>query len=120
MSNFIRNHLANLKQQSTPQAPAPRHVQKFTGRDKVNKSRLPSTSDFYLQFDINIKGSRGWQMVKCPFHDDKHASMGVNREHGGFKCHACGASGDTIGFYMQWYGANFTDTCRTLQLIEAT
>lgn len=118
MTNFIHSHLLRLKQQSSPQAPTQQRAHKSTGRGKVNKSRLPNTSDFYRQFDITIKCGRGWQMVKCPFHEDKHASMGVNREHGGYKCHACGASGDAIGFYMQWHSASFIDACRALRLIE--
>ena len=114
MTNFIRNHLSALKQESvSTRRPTPK-----AERGQVNKSRLLSPSDFYRQFDITLKGGQGWQMVKCPFHDDKHASMGVNREHGGYKCHACGASGDAIGFYMQWHSVSFIDACRALQLIE--
>lgn len=38
----------------------------------------------------------------CPFHDDKHPnSFRINAEHGGYKCHACGASGDMIRFVME-------------------
>ncbi|WP_169393401.1 MULTISPECIES: CHC2 zinc finger domain-containing protein [Psychrobacter] len=114
MTDFIRNHLSTLKQSSV----STKRAIKKVGRGKVNKSRLPSPSDFYRQFNITLKGGCGWQMVKCPFHDDNHASMGVNHEHGGYKCHACGASGDAIGFYMQWHNASFIDACRALQLIE--
>lgn len=117
MSHFIRNHLSSLKQQSQSAQTAQPHT-KAAKRGQVNKSRLPNPSDFYRQFNIEIKSGCGWQMVKCPFHDDKHASMGVNREHGGYKCHACGASGDAIGFYMQWHSASFMDACRALRLIE--
>ena len=114
MTDFIRSHLSKLNQ-----------VKQTIGRPKqagkrgvVNKSRLAEPSTFYSQFDITVKGGSGWQMVKCHFHDDTHASMGVNREHGGYKCHACGASGDRIGFYMQWHSVSFIDACRALQLIE--
>ncbi|AMT96569.1 MULTISPECIES: CHC2 zinc finger domain-containing protein [Psychrobacter] len=113
MTDFIRNHL-KLKQQA---ATTKRSTHKAK-RGTVNKSRLPNPSDFYRQFDITVKGGSGWQMVKCPFHDDTHASMGVNREHGGYRCHACGACGDCIGFYMQWYSVSFIDACQSLQLIE--
>ena len=113
MTNFIRNHL-KLKQQSA----ATKRSSYKAKRGMVNKSRLPSPSDFYRQFDITLKGGSGWQMVKCPFHDDTHASMGVHREHGGYKCHACGACGDRIGFYMQWHNTTFIEACKALQLIE--
>lgn len=34
-------------------------------------------------------------MVCCPFHNDKHPSMKVDK---GFYCFACGAKGDVIHF----------------------
>jgi DNA primase len=37
-------------------------------------------------------------MLNCPFHDDKKASLQVNLEKHFYKCHACGAKGDQI----QW------------------
>ena len=114
MSDFIRKHLSKVKSQA---ATVNRTTHKAK-RGTVNKSRLAEPSTFYSQFDITLKGGSGWQLVKCAFHDDTHASMGVNREHGGYKCHACGASGDRVGFYMQWHSISFIDACRALQLIE--
>lgn len=113
MTDFIRSHLSQIKQ-------ADRRPKQSIKRGAVNKSRLAEPSVFYRQFDITLKSGSGWQMVKCPFHDDTHASMGVNREHGGYKCHACGATGDRIGFYMQWHSVSFIDACRALRLIEGT
>jgi DNA primase len=37
-------------------------------------------------------------MLLCPFHEDKTASLQVNLEKHFYKCHACGAKGDQI----QW------------------
>jgi DNA primase len=37
-------------------------------------------------------------MLNCPFHEDKTASLQVNLEKDYYKCHACGAKGDQI----QW------------------
>jgi DNA primase len=37
-------------------------------------------------------------MLRCPFHDDKTASLQVNLAKNYYKCHACGAKGDQI----QW------------------
>lgn len=37
------------------------------------QSRLPTPHALYGRFGITLKGN-GWQMVRCPFHDDKHAS----------------------------------------------
>lgn len=40
-------------------------------------------------------------MVCCPFHNDKHPSMKVDK---GFYCFACGASGDVIHFVERMHG----------------
>jgi DNA primase len=37
-----------------------------------------------------------WLPIKCPFHDDKHASASINRATSYFRCHACAARGDVI------------------------
>lgn len=108
MTGLITNYLKQNKQ---------RHKQRqTTNRKRMNTSCLPDARTFYCGYGFTIRGSKGWQMVRCPFHDDKHASMGVNREHGGFICHACGASGDMIGFYMQYHRVNFKDACKALKI----
>lgn len=45
------------------------------------QSRLPTPHALYGRFGITLKGN-GWQMVRCPFHDDKHASLSINGTHG--------------------------------------
>lgn len=47
---------------------------------------------------VNRKG-----MALCPFHDDKHPSMKIDKR---FYCFACGASGDVIDFVAKLYGLN--------------
>lgn len=105
MADLIMDYLKKNKQ---------RQVRTRQGR--LDKSRLPEPRNFYSAYGFTLKGSSGWQMVKCPFHDDAHASMGINRSHGGFKCHACGVSGDLIGFYMQYHQADFKSACNALNI----
>lgn len=69
-------------------------------KKQFNPKKLPPPAQIYAQFGITLKGS-GWQTVKCPFHDDTHASLSVNGTHGGYICHACHAKGNLIGFYMR-------------------
>lgn len=39
----------------------------------------------------------GWRPMKCPFHNDAHASASVNHdEQGAFKCHTCGVQGPPL------------------------
>lgn len=107
MTDLIINYLKQNKQLSNA---------KCSHNKRLDKSRLPDARNFYNAYGFTLKGSNGWQMVKCPFHDDAHASMGINRTHGGFKCHACGVSGDMIGFYMKYHSVNFKDACKALKI----
>lgn len=93
----------------------------FNGRKsnrRCNKSRLPTPLTFYKQLGVELKGKGDWRMAKCPFHDDQYASLGVSTIHGGFKCHACGESGDMIDFYMTFKQVNFNVACTQLDLWE--
>ena len=71
-----------------------------------NPNLLPTPIDLYARFGFKLKGN-GWSMHKCPFHDDKHASLSINATHGGFICHACHSKGNLIGFYMQMTNTNY-------------
>lgn len=43
----------------------------------------------------NYRETNDWAAVKCPLHDDQHASMMIHLLEGGWKCMAgCGQSGD--------------------------
>ena len=79
---------------------------KFKGKKQFNPNKLPKPQALYARFSIAIKVA-GWNMAKCPFHDDKHASLSVNGSHGGYVCHACGAKGSLIGFYMAMTNKDF-------------
>ena len=51
----------------------------------------------------------GWVKVKCPFHDDSHASAAVNFDADQFKCFACQAGGDTYKIIMDKEGMDFRE-----------
>ncbi len=71
----------------------------------------------------------GWRPMKCPFHDDAHASASVNHdEQGAFKCHTCGVQGpplkiietqehlkadEAVEFTRQILGASVSELPRT-------
>ena len=64
------------------------------------RSPSPPTGDvraYYAELGVEVPDKQGpWIDVRCfsPTHDhDRHASCGVNIEHGGFKCHGCGSQG---------------------------
>ena len=41
-------------------------------------------------------------MAICPFHDDRHPSLRLNRDY--FYCYGCGAHGDVIGLVSLLFG----------------
>lgn len=54
-------------------------------------------------------------MAKCIFHDDHHASLGINAESGGFFCHACGAKGgDVLAAHQLIIGCDFVTAAKAL------
>jgi DNA primase len=52
----------------------------------------------------------------CPFHEDRRPSMTVVTHKGNafYKCHACGASGDTFTFVMEYHRLDFGAALRFL------
>lgn len=71
-------------------------------RDKVDVAAV-----YRREFPLIKETARGWVLVCCPFHSDRHPSMGVNLHHGGFRCHACGVSGDLVDFIMRRHTVSF-------------
>lgn len=60
-------------------------------------------------FDLTRVRETGWRPVKCNFHQDRTASASVNLALGGFRCHACGVSGDPMKLIMQQEGLDYKD-----------
>lgn len=62
------------------------------------KSKLTITEvlqHYHLKLDKN-------NMLLCPFHEDKTASLQVSFERNNYKCHACDKKGDVIQFVQDY------------------
>ena len=57
------------------------------------------------------KVNRG-DMICCPFHDDRHPCMKLNRDY--FYCFGCGATGDVIDFVAQLFGLSSYEVAKKL------
>ena len=57
------------------------------------------------------KVNRG-DMICCPFHDDRHPSMKLNRDY--FYCFGCGATGDVIDFVARLFGLRSYEAAKKL------
>jgi DNA primase len=62
----------------------------------------------------------GWRKIKCPFHDDGHASAGINFDDNRFKCHGCGVGGDVYDLIMYKEGGNYREAVKFAEAISLT
>ena len=51
-------------------------------------------------------------MICCPFHDDHHPSMKLNRDY--FYCFGCGATGDVLDFVVRLFGLSSYEAAKKL------
>ncbi|MDR1797712.1 MAG: DNA primase [Clostridiales Family XIII bacterium] len=58
------------------------------------------------------KSGRSWSGL-CPFHSETDGSFHVY-DDGHYHCFGCGANGDVITFYEQYYHLDFKDACERL------
>jgi hypothetical protein len=81
-----------------------------------HRELLPPALSFWEgEFGALGRGSKGWRRVLCPFHPDRHPSLSVNVESGGFSCFSCGAKGgDLVAFVMLRDGVDFKTAAQCL------
>ena len=82
----------------------------YTFLAKEIKERL-STKDVFSYYGIPVN-SRGF--CKCPFHNEKTASMKVYDGTRGYNCFGCGANGDSITFVQEYFALPFGDAIKKL------
>ena len=60
-----------------------------------------------------MAGKLGMRVVRhtalCPFHNDKNPSLHFHRGKNGYKCFACGASGDVVDLVMRYNNVGFKE-----------
>ena len=57
---------------------------------------LPDIVAVLRHYGANIVRASGQVNIKCPFHDDSHASASFNTRQNIFNCFACGMQGNSI------------------------
>ena len=57
---------------------------------------LPDIVAVLKHYGANILRASGQVNVKCPFHNDSHASASFNTKNNIFNCFACGMQGNSI------------------------
>lgn len=78
---------------------------------RYNVSRIKSSvtmPDLAARYGVTVR--RG--MCNCPFHGERHPSMKIYPD--GYRCFACGESGDVIAWVMKFDGVPFNAACERL------
>ena len=77
------------------------------------RDRVPDAADYYPQHlgKLTRCNEDGWAQGKCPFHDDRSASLSVQAagRHGGWRCFAGCGKGDIVAFHMRLRGLGFKE-----------
>lgn len=60
----------------------------------------------------------GWRPMRCPFHEDGHASASVNAE--AFYCHTCGVKGDSLAIIQQQEQITFLEAITFARTIDTS
>jgi DNA primase len=63
---------------------------------------------------VPLKRSGSSFVARCPFHNEKTPSFSVSREKQFYHCFGCGASGNAIGFLMEYDRLSFPEAVETL------
>lgn len=79
---------------------------------------LPDPASYYAGHieRLSRANGTGWAQGKCPFHDDRNASLSVNvtDAHGGWRCFAGCGGGDLVAFHSRLTGKPFKEAVADL------
>ena len=82
------------------------------------RARLPDPETYYRARveKLGARHGNGWAQGRCPFHDDRNASLSVrlDDERGHWRCFAGCGHGDLVSFHMRLSALNFVEAVRDL------
>ena len=69
----------------------------------------PNITAILEHYGATVPTRSGWAKMKCPFHNDSHASAAVNLQENLFKCHGCQYKGSGFKIIMDKEGVSFRE-----------
>lgn len=82
------------------------------------RTRLPDPETYYRArvTKLGPRHGNGWAQGRCPFHDDRNASLSVrlDGERGHWRCFAGCGCGDLVSFHMRLTSATFVEAVRDM------
>jgi len=80
-----------------------------------------SIEDYLHYIGATIPATKaGWRKMRCPFHEDEHASAAINFDENIFTCHGCGVKGDTYALIMHKEGLNYREAIKFASSVLTT
>ena len=70
---------------------------------------LPDIVVVLKHYGANIRRDSGQVTIKCPFHNDSHASASFNTKNNIFNCFACGMQGNSIQIIAKKEGCDIRE-----------
>jgi len=84
-------------------------VHKKYDKDKVKSAVLSKVKDYYTHLFGKGRNVGTSIQFHCPWHEDKSPSLSVSQDHGGYRCHGCGVSGDIFIAWMKIKSVEFRE-----------
>lgn len=75
----------------------------------------PDITAILEHYGARVPTRTGWAKMKCPFHEDSHASAAVNLKEDIFKCHGCEYKGDGYAIIILKEGVKFREAVSIAQ-----
>lgn len=72
----------------------------------------PDLAEAFAHYGIDVSTRAGWAKVKCPIHDDTHASAGINLDEQQWHCFTCDIHGDVYTLIMAKEKVGFRDAVK--------
>ena len=81
----------------------------MTDRGDIDRVREATDLVELISEVTKVKKSGRSYMAVCPFHQEKTASMSIDRGQGLYHCFGCGKGGDVFDFIQETQGVNFPE-----------
>ena len=75
----------------------------------------PSILAILEHYGARVPTRKGWFSMRCPFHQDRHASASANTDENVFCCFACQLKGDGYTLIMNKAGVGFREAIHIAQ-----
>jgi DNA primase len=73
------------------------------------KRENPSIKPILEHYGARVPNRNNWFSMKCPFHEDSHASASASLKENAFCCFACQMKGNAYAIIMKKEGVDFRE-----------